>query len=520
MKVLLNSWMREIDRVAIDQRGIPALTLMENAAVACCDYFSEVFPCHRYPAGLVLAGKGNNGGDGLAIARLLLARGYDVRVLLLAQPNDLGLEARTNYDRLLEAGVVPGLVSSVAVLKKTLESCAAGETFLVDALFGTGLSRPVSSGIFAEAFKEVNRASMPVAAVDIPSGLGENFAPDAGVHIRAQVTAALHALKWTHLNPDGSPDCGCIRVVDIGIPHELEAGDPYFMRMTEPVDFAGLLAPRPRSAHKGEFGHALVVAGSTEKPGAGILASFAVLRAGAGLCTVAVPPQNRDLSVLAHPEVMTLPFRNPKEVSARLDEFSCVLAGPGLGENPDTRRLVDMLLQKVRAPLVLDADAINVFDGQAPLLSGRGQRLLVLTPHPGEFARLIGKSVPDVQRDRLNLARAFAMEQGIYLVLKGHHTLTVSPQGQVWINQTGNPGMATAGSGDVLGGMIASLIAQHYRQHAMEIILAAAVFLHGYAGDLAVREVGETGLTAGDIIRFIPASILKIDGFHSPFLAS
>jgi NAD(P)H-hydrate epimerase len=519
MKVLLNSWMREIDRGAIAQRGISAITLMENAAVACCDYFTAVFPSNRYPACLVLSGKGNNGGDGLAIARLLLERGYNVRALLLARPNDLGHEARTNYDRLREAGAEPGPVSSAAALRKALDACDAGETFLVDAVFGTGLDKPVSAGLFAEAFHAVNRSSIPVAAVDIPSGLGEGFAPDAGVHVRARVTAALHALKWVHLNPDGSPDCGRIRVVDIGIPRDLEDGDEYFIRMTEPADFKALLARRPRAAHKGEFGHALVVAGSAEKPGAGILASYAVLRGGAGLCTAAVPPQNRDLSVLAHPEVMTLPFKKPEEISARLDEFSCVLAGPGMGESPDTLRTVAMLLQKAKSPLVLDADAINVLDGQAPLLRGRGQRPLVLTPHPGEFARLTGRTVRDVQQDRLNLAREFALQQGAYLVLKGHHTLTVSPQGRVWVNQTGNPGMATAGSGDVLGGLIAGLVAQHYPRHAMEIILAAAVFLHGYAGDLAAREVGEAGLTAGDIIRFIPKSILKINGFHSPFLA-
>ncbi len=519
MKVLFNSWMREIDRAAIDLRGIPALTLMENAAAACCGHFTSVFPRERYPACLVLAGKGNNGGDGLAIARLLLEGGYGVRVLLLARPGDLGPEARTNYGRLLETGVAPGLVDTAAALREALAACDPGKTFVVDAVFGTGLDKPVIAGFFAEAFTAVNQSSMPVAAVDIPSGLGENFPPAAGVHVRAQVTAALHALKWSHLHPDGSPDCGRIRVVDIGIPRDLEDRDEYFMRLTGPEDFKALLARRPRAAHKGEFGHALVVAGSAEKPGAGILASYAALRAGAGLCTAAVPPQNRDLSVLAHPEVMTLPFRNPEEVSARLDEFSCVLAGPGMGANPDTLRTVSMLLQEAKAPLVLDADAINVLDGQAPLLRGPGLRPLVLTPHPGEFARLTGRAVRDVQQDRLNLAREFALRQGAYLVLKGHHTLTVSPQGRVWVNPTGNPGMATAGSGDVLGGVIAGLIAQHYPKQAMEIILAAAVFLHGYAGDLAAREFGETGLTAGDIIRFLPKSVLKIDGYHSAFLA-
>ncbi|MDD8012521.1 MAG: NAD(P)H-hydrate dehydratase [Acidobacteriota bacterium] len=520
MKVLLNSWMKEIDRTAIERCGIPAIELMENAAGACCDYFCEVFPRNRFPSCLVLAGKGNNGGDGLAIARLLLERGYDARVLLLVRPGELGPAAKANYDRLLESGSLPEAVPSAAHLKKLLAGCDAGETFLVDAVFGTGLDKPVTAGLFAEVFAAVNGSGIPVAAVDIPSGLGEGFFPAAGVHIRARITAAIHALKWAHLNPDGNPDCGRIRIVDIGIPHDLEDKDEYYIRLTEPVDLRPLLARRPRAAHKGEFGHALVVAGSAEKPGAGILASYAVLKSGAGLCTAAVPPQNRDLSVLAHPEVMTLPFKKPEDISNRLDDFSCVLAGPGLGETPDTLRIVAMLLQKAKSPLVLDADALNVLASQAELLKGRSQRPLVLTPHPGEFARLTGKSVVDIQRERLTLARDYALKRGVYLVLKGHHTLTVSPQGRVWVNPTGNPGMATAGSGDVLGGMIAGLIAQFYPRQAMDLILAAAVFLHGYAGDLAAREMGEAGLTAGDITSFIPKSFLKAYGFHSPFLGS
>jgi len=519
MKVLLNSWMREIDRAAV-RRGIPALALMENAAAASCEYFSSSFPRDRFPGCLVVAGKGNNGGDGLALARLLRERGYEVRALLLARPDDLGPEARTNYDRLLEAGAAPGLAASAAELRRALAGCDPGRTFVVDALFGTGLDKPVTSGLFAEAIVALNDARLPLAAIDIPSGLGEGFPPAQGVHVRAEVTAALHALKWAHLNPDGNPDCGRIRVLDIGIPRELEESDEYFIRLTEPADFSPLLAPRPRSAHKGDFGHVLVVAGSREKPGAGVLAAYAALRSGAGLCTAAVPPENRALSVLAHPEVMTLPFEEPAQILSRIKGFTSVLVGPGLGEGPETLATVAMLLAEAEVPLVLDADALNVLAGRPDLLRSRGERPLVLTPHPGEFARLCGRDASAVQRDRLNLAREFAQGCGCFLVLKGHRTLTVSPQGRVWVNQTGNPGMATAGSGDVLGGLIAGLIAQHGRCHDLDLILAAAVFLHGYAGDLAVAEVGEAGLTAGDLLRFLPRSFLKAHGFLSPYLAS
>jgi hydroxyethylthiazole kinase-like uncharacterized protein yjeF len=229
---------------------------------------------------------------------------------------------------------------------------------------------------------------------------------------------------------------------------------------------------------------------------------------------------NRDLYVLAHPEVMTLTFEKPEELSGRLNGFSCVLAGPGMGNRLSTLKTVSLLLKESRQPVILDADAINVLQGQTGLLEPRASRPLVLTPHPGEFARLTAKTIKEVQGDRLGLAREFAMKHKVFLVLKGHHTLTATPAGRVWVNQTGNPGMATAGSGDVLGGMIAGLVAQFHPQQPMEMILAAAVFLHGFAGDLAARQTGEMGLTAGDIIAFIPKSVLKINGFHSPFLGS
>jgi len=520
MKILLNSWMRQIDRAAIEQRGIPSIVLMENAARACAACFAEEFPPNRFPDCLVLAGKGNNGGDGLAVGRLLLERGYGVRFLLLAQPEQLTPDARANYEILRGQSCELETIASAARLKKILTACNANETFLVDAVFGTGLAGPLRSGLFAAAIEAVNASGIAAAAIDIPSGLGESFPPAAGIHIRARVTAALHGLKWAHLNPDGSPDCGRIHVVDIGIPRDLENDKQQYLRLTEPADFKTLLARRKASAHKGSFGHVLVVAGSGEKPGAGILASFAALKVGAGLSTAAVSMRNRDLYVLAHPEVMTLPFEKPEELSGKLNDFSCILAGPGMGNRLSTLKAVSLLLKETRQPLVLDADALNVLQGQPDLLRARTTRQLVLTPHVGEFARLTGKTVKEVQEDRLALAREFAMRHCVYLVLKGHHTLTATPEGRVWVNQTGNPGMATAGSGDVLGGMIAGLVAQFHPQQPMETILVAAVFLHGYAGDLAARETGEMGLTAGDIVAFIPKSVLKINGFRSPFLGT
>jgi ADP-dependent NAD(P)H-hydrate dehydratase / NAD(P)H-hydrate epimerase len=520
MEILLFPWIKELDRLAVTKAGIPSIALMENAARAAAGFFASEFPCSRFPDCLVLAGKGNNGGDGLAIGRILLERGYGVRFLLLSAPEQLSPDAKANYDllRTLERDIE--VVTAAAKLKKILAEYDAGETFLVDAVFGTGLEEPLRAGLFAEALEAVNVSGIPVASVDIPSGLGENFAPGDGIHIRARVTAALHSLKWAHFIPDGSPDCGKIRVLDIGIPRDLQGDEERFIRLTEPADFAVLLAKRKADAYKGAFGHALVVAGSGEKPGAGILAAYAALKSGAGLCTAAVSPRNRDLYVLAHPEVMTMTYEKPEELSGRLNEFSCILAGPGMGNRLSTLKTVSLLLRESCQPLVLDADALNVLQGQTGLLPARNTRPLVLTPHPGEFARLTNKTAKEIQENRLALAREFASRHGLYLVLKGHHTLTATPEGRVWVNQTGNPGMATAGSGDVLGGMIAGLIAQFHPQHPLEIILAAAVFLHGFAGDLAARQTGEMGLTASDTIAFIPKSILEINEFHSPFLDS
>jgi len=520
MKILLSSWMREIDRATIQRAGIPSITLMENAAQAAAAFFTTEFPPSCCPVCLVLAGKGNNGGDGLAIGRLLLERGYHVRFLLLAAPNQLSRDTKVNYDLIHARESDIEIVNSVVKLKKILAECDANETFLIDAVFGTGLDQPVKTGLFAEVFDAVNGSGIPVAAVDVPSGLGEGFAPQAGIHIKARVTAALHRLKWAHLSPEGNPDCGLIRVMDIGIPDALENDKEHYMRMTEPADFKALLAKRKADAHKGAFGHVLVVAGSLEKPGAGILAAYAALKAGAGLCTAAVSNRNRDLLVMAHPEVMTLPYEKPEELSGKLNDFSCMLVGPGMGNRLSTLKTVSLLLRESHQPIVLDADALNVLQGQTQLLPTRSARPLVLTPHPGEFARLTDKNIKEIQEDRLTLARDFAMKHGLYLVLKGQFTLTATPGGRVWVNPTGNPGMATAGSGDVLGGIIAGLIAQFHPQQSMEIILAAAVFLHGFAGDLAVRQCGEMGLTASDISDFLPQSILNINGFHSPFLGS
>ena len=520
MKILLYSWMKELDRLAIEMAGIPSIVLMENAARAAAAFFASEFPLSLYKNCLLLIGKGNNGGDGLAIGRILSQQGYKVHFLLLNLPEQFSPDAKANFAKIRDLELKYDGVTDVMVLKKIFSTYQPQDTFLVDAIFGTGLSERIGPGFFSAIIEAVNCAQFHVAAVDIPSGLSEAFLPEAGAHIRAQVTAALHCLKWAHIHPDGNTHCGKIRVLNIGIPAALTDTQEHYINLVQPRDFSDLLVEREPAAHKGAFGHVLNIVGSREKPGAGILSTFACLKAGTGLVTAAVSLANRDLYVLAHPEIMTLIYERPEELAGKFNDFSCVLAGPGLGNQPSTAQAIDLLLRQARVPVILDADALNVLQGRTEMLQVERSWPLVLTPHTGEFARLIGESTRKVVENRLVLSREFAMKYRLYLILKGHHTLVVTPQGFVYVNQTGNAGMATAGSGDVLSGMIAGLLAQFFPKHPLEMILPAAVFLHGYAADLAVTETGQMGLTASDIVRYIPQSVLKINEFRSPFPVS
>ncbi len=518
MNLYLSSWMRELDEAAIQRLGIPSIVLMENAARGAAEFFSAEFPLQRFGRVLVVCGKGNNGGDGMAVARLLHQKGYRAELALLGQPGELTADARLNLAIARKLKLKARRITSGRQLRRLLAAIPVGGGFLVDAIFGTGLRQPLRQGLAAETIECLNHSGLPIAAIDIPSGLSEAFLPEEGRHIEAMVTAAFAGLKLAHIYPDGNRHCGKIKVIDIGIPVELTTRKKYYLKLITPSSFSALLARRPVDAHKSQFGHVLTICGSRTKPGAGILSAAAALKSGAGLVTAALPPQNRDLTVRALPELMTLPYGRPSELKDRLTGFGCVLAGPGLGDTPQTLELVSLLLRGQQFPLVLDADALNVLRGRTALLRGRHRQPLVLTPHPGEFSRLCGASTDRIRRDRIGLSRRFARRFNLYLILKGHHTLVVTPGGEVFLNQSGNSGMATAGSGDVLGGMIAGLIAQFGGRQPLETILQAAVFLHGYAGDLAAQKTGEMALTAGDILKAIGASERQIDAFHSPFL--
>jgi hydroxyethylthiazole kinase-like uncharacterized protein yjeF len=525
-KILYSQWMQELDAETINGIGIPSIVLMENASKGAADYFASRFPLPVYKNVVVIAGKGNNGGDGFAAGRILYQKGYHVEFILLAAPEKLNPDPTINFNILNQLNL-PFIVidkdgeEQLNKIKNIFNQHHPGDTFVIDAIFGTGLNKPVKQGLYYKVMQLLNRSPYKIAAIDIPSGLSDAFLPEEGIHVTAEVTATFQSLKTAHLHPDGNKYCGTIQIIDIGIPHHLMDNPKYYISIIEPDNFRDLFKKREKDGHKGTYGHSLTICGSIDKPGAGILSSFAVLKCGAGLCTAAVSFENRTLPPSVHPELMTFIYRENSDLLKRLKEFNAVLLGPGLGDTDSTADIVSLMIKHCQVTLVLDADALNVLDTPElkNLLKRDGQLPIVITPHPGEFSRLTGFPTGEIIKDRIGTSRSFAQKYQVYVVLKGHHTLIATPEGQVYVNPTGNPGMATAGSGDVLSGMITGMISQYIPrpEYSLDMVLQAAVFIHGYAGDLAAGETGEISLTAMDITRFIPGAILHLDDYRNSF---
>lgn len=508
MRVLTAEEMREVDRRAIEELGIPGPVLMENAAVGVVDALAAQFPDARRV--VVLAGPGNNGGDGLAVARHLDGRRYDCRSVLVLGRKPLAGDAALQHDILERAGMAPLVLGPDDGPAPVLEACRSAD-LVVDALFGTGLGRPLA-GHFAALVEGLATVDTPILAVDLPSGLDGSSWSVPGPHLRAVSTVTFAAPKVAHLLPPASEAVGELVVTDLGLPSGWVASAPGDLHLLESDELAGYLLPRPRTGHKGTFGHALVVAGGPGTSGAAVLAARGTLRGGAGLVTVAVPALLRETVDAGARESMTVGVGGAG--AGRLDDTdlaglgplvegkAALGVGPGLGLATATVATVRALCAQAALPLVLDADGLNAFAGDASALAGRRAPTL-LTPHPGELGRLLGIGTEVVERDRLAAVRRAARVTGAVVVLKGHRSLIAAPEGGVWINPTGNPGMATGGAGDVLTGLATALLAQGY-----DVLAAAhlAVYLHGLAGDLAAAEVGETALVAGDLVRALPAA--------------
>jgi len=516
MKILTAQQMQRIDRLTTERYGVPGLTLMENAGRSVVEFLSERFAPLAGHRIAILCGRGNNGGDGLVVARMLREQGLRPRVLLFADPAKVSGDAAVNLGRLADPGL-PEVIESPEAWQ-TIKAGLRGTTLVVDALLGTGLTKPLG-GLLLQVAREVNAelASAQVVAVDLPSGISADSGELIGEHVRADFSITFTAPKIAHVFPPACEHVGEWVVRQIGTPPEALESDPdLFLNLACREDFAWLARPRKPDSHKGSYGHVLILAGSVGKTGAAALAAKAALRAGAGLVTVATAESAIPTVASLGMEYMTepLPQTEAGTISLRaldygrldklLDGKTVLAIGPGIGTVPETAELVRTLVNARRLPVVLDADGLNAFDGRMDQFQSGGDLAdAILTPHPGELSRLLGVNTAEIQARRLESARDFARKHQVTLVLKGFRTLTAAPDGKVWVNPTGNPGMATGGTGDVLTGMTAGLVAQ-YRNRPISEVAAAAVFLHGLAGDLAAEETGQASLIAGDLIDALP----------------
>jgi len=515
MKALTVVEMREVDRLTTQRHGVPSLALMENAGTSVAGFMRQRFAHLERRRTIILCGKGNNGGDGFVVARKLQEMGGNPAVYLFADPDEMRGDAAVNRKRWVESGGELHLAiraNEFASVKIAIGDAA----IIVDALLGTGTRGPVE-GLLREAIQVVNsrRREQAVVAVDIPSGASADTGEVASAAVEADYTVTFTAPKIGMLYGKTNECCGQLLVRDIGSRWELieEIGKGN-VRWSEPREFPEFAIPRKPQGHKGDYGHALIVAGSVGKSGTAVLASWAALRAGAGLVTAATPEPILSIVAAHTPEVMTEPLRATETGSISLRnidhgyfdsllEGKKVLAiGPGLSTHRETQEFVRAVVRNRTVPIVLDADGLNAFAGQASELKN-SHGMLAMTPHPGEMARLLGSTTVDVQARRMELAMKAAADWNCCVILKGHQTTTALPNGSVWVNSTGNPGMGTGGTGDVLTGMLAGLTAQ-YGIDTWGRVLSFGVYLHGLAGDLAYADNGEAPLMAGDVIRYIP----------------
>jgi len=527
MKILTASQMREVDQLTTERYGLSSLVLMENAGAGVVREMENHFGSLLGRSFTVLCGKGNNGGDGFVVARHLIQRGCQARIILFGSAEDLKGDARTNFEILGRMGIPVEIASGQKCTDQELEKLFSSlkSEIVVDALLGTGIHLPVS-GFLGKVIQGMARLSC-VVSVDVPSGVESEsltFGTETVIAPKAELTVTFTAPKPCHIFSPWANYTGKWVVVPINTPNEL-LKDPRFslnhVSRAEAASFRRKFNRDP-NAHKGDFGHVLVIAGSLGKTGAASMTAQSALRVGAGLVTLAVPSTCLPIVASHSLEIMTesLEATEIGSVSNKAFDYGRVdvllrgkdvlALGPGLGTNPETVEFVRRLVSETRLPLVLDADGINAFAGSSETIQG-ARRVLLLTPHPGEFARLLGISTEMVLSRRVDLCRTFAEEHQVHLILKGHRTIYATPSGQLYVNSTGNPGMATGGSGDVLTGMLAGLIGQSLiSATTLEEAIILAVYLHGLAGDLAQTTLGEHSLMASDIMANISQAFLDL----------
>lgn len=508
--------MRACDRAAIEEYGIPGIVLMENAARGAVDAAEEYFGDVEGAFVVLVCGKGNNGGDGFAMARHLVNRGAgEVRVCTLGPDDASQGDARTNLDiiRRMEKDTTRLRVTLLAGSAALEDILGRGPDLVVDAMLGTGLSSPVK-GEIAEIIEVLNRADVPVLAVDVPTGINADTGDVLGDAVRAEMTVTMGGLKRGLLLRAGRDYAGEVRTIDIGMSAVGYAAHATSTFQLGIDDVRRWLPRRGLDVHKYQMGSVFVLAGSTGLTGAAAMASEAALRSGAGIVHLGIPAPLNAIMESKLTEVMTIPYRETDAGSfglhdydamlERINSSSITIIGPGISRQYETQNLVRKLVEHASRPLLLDADALFAMAGHLDLLQ-QSEADIILTPHAGEFARLVAQDKEEIERKRIDIAQTFAVEFGVTLVLKGAPTVIAAKDGRVFVNSTGNPGMATAGAGDVLSGLIAGLAAQGA---APDHASCAGVYLHGLAGDHARDTVGEYGLIATDLTRAF-AEILR-----------
>jgi hydroxyethylthiazole kinase-like uncharacterized protein yjeF len=513
MKIVSSDGMRAIDNECIGGRGIPGLKLMENAGVGTVRFIEQELGSQAGRSVTVVCGKGSNGGDGFVIARELLARQAEVKVYLAGHATDVSGDARTNLDR-LPAGTVIELADGRSV-GDLVESMAKSD-LVIDAVFGTGFAGE-PRGLSGTVIGQMNLCGQPVLAVDVPSGLNATTGVAEGECVRALWTCTMGLPKRGFFLRPGMSYVGKLHVVDIGVPAAAIDAVGVYENVLMPAEIAALLPERPDDGNKGTFGKIIVIAGSVGYTGAAALTSYSALRSGAGLVTLGIPSSLNDVMEAKLTEVITKPLAETQSRSLAAEALpaiqellggaDAVAIGPGLSRDASTEALVRSLVESVEIPCVVDADGLNALSVER-VGARRGSAPLVLTPHPGEMARFIGQPLDSVLKRRQEIARETAAKCRATVVLKGAGTIVADPSGEVYLNATGNSGLATGGTGDVLTGIIVSFLGQGV---PATIAAALGAYVHGLAGDIAAAELGTRGMVAGDVMDALPRALLGIE---------
>ena len=515
MKILNSKEMKKIDSITINDIGIPGCVLMENAGIQIFRTIREKFKELEKEKITILAGPGNNGGDGLVVARHLFNHDIIPKIYLLSRKEKVKGDAAINLKIAENIGLKIIEVDSEESWNSLRENIFKS-TLIIDAIFGTGLKKP-AEGLYKKIIEDINKTKAFKIAVDIPSGLSSDTYQLIGPAVKANLTITLGAPKIAHVFPPAEEYIGELKIAEISIPSFLFDDENLKLELIEKKSIISCFKPRRKDTHKGTYGHLFILAGSLGKTGAAVMAGRAALKTGAGLVTIGTPESCLPIVARSMMELMTEPLDETKEktlseealdkILSLLKDKDALLIGPGITTNPSASRLIFSLLEKINIPTIIDADGLNILSANPEILKYKKNKI-ALTPHPGEFARMLKKTTKEILKNKIELARDFAINYNVYLILKGYRTLVATPEGKVYVNPTGNPGMATAGSGDVLSGILGGLVVQ---EKGFQDSLLAGVYVHGLSGDLACQKIGEKSLIAGNIITFLPKAIKSLE---------